>query len=601
MVSAPLVGSTWPERGVLRDSYRSSGVGGWTRSQPGALTVTERGTIYLSDVFAIYEPDPFNTPWGGGIQASRPLSITLGARHEQAASSYVAASWVSTSYDRSIRLAVTSQRTVAAQLVHENSGTTTVVSVGIDDLGQDWEYVTLQVLRMSDTVLEWQIHTDNGTVKTGRTTALQTGTVLMNTLPDRVIVRIPPGCGLNGIQVAHPNPVNTPIARAFKRTFMFRPDTPLRAIRVMPALVAESARELLKSQAEAELAAVWLDEDGILHWLGRKRMLASPVVATLTSSQIADAKITMDAQDVRRRVNVRWTAWAARVARKSTITVHEGSKDEFEADDFADEIISPPSGEQWVAVDTTPRLLEGSDGAAAFNTGMGTFVGWTGVTWDGEEFSSLPQADVRTAFVPVGPDTFRWSIDVRKLQGSAAKARTASRADAYTEIRATYRDRGLPLVRAMGRATSSQETASSLELGPAWAPELEHDTGWFVQEEFVARELADLLISELMVQRPQIHDLQVLPDPRLQLGDKIRVEEHSRTGLSVVGVISDIAQPISPGAHEMTISLMVTEVQVSGVTWDEFDDWWDGMTLAQVDAAHKGRSFDEHDANPTNH
>ena len=158
--------------------------------------------------------------------------------------------------------------------------------------------------------------------------------------------------------------------------------------------------------------------------------------------------------------------------------------------------------------------------------------------------------------------------------------------------------RGVPLVRAMGRATSSDQTTSSRALGPVWAPELDHDTGWFVQDEGAAQDLANVLIAELMVQRPQIRGFKVLPDPRIQIGDKIQVEEQARTGLSVAGIVSDIEQPISPGSHEMTISLMVTEVQLSGVTWDEFDDWWDGMTLAQVDAAHADKTFATHDMKP---
>lgn len=594
LVSAPLVGSTWPERGVLRNSYRSTGVGHWYRSQPGAYTDTTPGTIYMSDVYAVYEPD--YPAWEGGITESRPFSITLGARQSQATSSYVEAQWSGSNFLRQMRLAVTSSRSLYAQLITEGGGTTNVVWVGAGDAGP-WEYATLRVLRVGDSVLEWQVHTDTGVVKTGRTTGGQTGTVLMGRLPDRVVVRIPEGCGLNGVQVGHS--ARTPPAVSFRRTFVLRPDVPLRAMTVVPALVSEPARELLKSQSEAELASVWLDEDGVLHWLGRKRMLAAPVVKTLSSSEIADAEITMDAQDVRRRVNVRWTAWAARVAKRSTIVVHEASKDEYEVDDYAEAIISPPDDEQWVAVDSTARQVRGGTNIGVFNSGQGTFVGWTMLTKDGDELERGVGATTVEAFDSIGPDTWKWSLRVDSLPGAAVKVRTASPVEPRAGAKPVYRDIGLPLVRAMGRATSSDETTSSRALGPAWAPELDHDTGWFVQGKAAAQELADVLIEDLMVQRPSIRGFKVLPDPRLQLGDKIRVEEQSRTGLSVVGVISEISQPISPGNHEMTLSLMVTEVQLSGVTWDEFDQWWDGATLAQVDAAYKGKTFAQHDRNPT--
>lgn len=596
-VSAPLVGSTWPERGVLRNSYRSTGVGEWYRSQPGAFTDTIPGTIYMSDVYAQYEPDPYNTPWEGGITAERPLSITLGARQSQAASSYVEAVWYGSTYLRSVRVAVTGTRSIYAQLLNETRGTTNVVWIGAGESG-DWEYVTLKLLRVSDSVLEWQLTTDTGVVKTGRTTSGQSGTVLMSRLPDNVTVRIPEGCGLNGVQVGHSSS-DTP-AEVFKRTFVLRPDVPLRALSVMPALVAEPAQDLLRAQAEAELAAVWIDEDGILHWLGRKRMLAAPVVTTLTSSDIADAEITMDAQDVRRRVSVKWTAWAARVARRSTIVVHEGSKDEYEPGDYAEAIITPPNEEEWVAVDSTARLIQGDENVGMLNTGLGTFVGWTGLTEEGDEFADVYGHNVRTDLEPIGPDTWKWWIDVRKLYGKAVRLRTASRAEPGGYARAPYRDKGMPLLRAMGRATSSNETTSSRSVGPSWAAELIHDAGWFVQQAEAAKDLADALIDDLKDQRPSIRDFHVLPDPRIQLGDKVRVQETSRTGLSVIGVVSEMTQPVSPGNHEMRISLTVTQVQLSGVTWGEFDQWWDGATLAQVDAAHRGRTFAQHDQNPLN-
>lgn len=595
LLSVPMIGSTWPERGNLRESYRSSNVGGWARYHPGAFTDYNPGSVYMSDVFASYEPDPWNTPWGGGITEDRPLSITLGARQSQASSSYVECQWVGPSYRRSIRLAVTGSRNIVAQLVHETTGITNVVFIGGGEAGA-WEYATLKVRRMSQNVLEWQVTMDTGIVKTARTTSAQTGTIMMDTLWNQAWVRIPQGCGLNGIQIGYPQG-QTP-AETFRRTFVYRPETPLRNLQVVPALNAVPAADLLNDQAEAESAAVWLDEDGVLRWLGRSRMLSQPVVRELTSSDIADATVRMDAQDVRRKVTVSYTAWATRVTRRSSIVLHEGSQDEYVDGDYAEQIITPPSDEQWVQVDSTLRQIYGGIGVQRFNDGQGSFHGYTALTKDGDEISHARGGLSQWTFEPIGPSAWKWTFNVQALPTGADRVKTITRSEDGSDLKGPYKGLGLPLLRGMGVATSSDESASSRALGPRWAPELNVDVGWFFQDQEHAQKQADWLMGELAEQRPTLTGIDILGDPRLQLGDKVRVTEQARTGLTVVGIVTDIDQDYEPGSPSMTVDLMVTQVELSGITWDEFDQGWDGYTLAQADAAHKAHTFTQHDMYP---
>lgn len=595
LVSAPLVGSMWPERGNLKDSYRASGVGEWARYHPGAFTDYAPASVYMSDAHATYVPDPWNTPWGGGITEERPLSITLGARQRQETSSYVECEWASTNYIRRIRLSVTGDRNVVAQLVHETTGVTNVVWLGGASSGP-WEYATLRVRRMSQSVLEWQVTLDTGVVKTARTTSAETGTVLMDTLWDQARVYIPEGCGLNGIQIGY---TSTPTAaESFKRTFIYRPDTPLRRLQVVPALKSVPAADLLNDQAEAESAAVWLDEDGILHWLGRTRMLAQPVVRELTSSDIGDATVKMDAQDVRRKVTVSYTAWATRVTRRSSIILHEGSQDEYVDGDYAEQIITPPSDEQWVQVDSTLREIYGGVGVTRFNDGQGSFHGYTALRKNGDEISLASGGSTQWSFTPIGPSTWKWTFAVRSLPTGADRLKTITRSEDGTDLKGPYQGLGLPLLRGMGVATSSDESESSRALGPWWAPELNFDVGWFIQDPDVAKGMADWLMGELAEQRPTLSGVTILGDPRMQLGDKVRVTEQTRTGLTVVGIVTDIDQGYEPGSPSMTVDLMVTQVELSGITWDEFDQGWDGYTLAQVDAAHSKHTFTQHDMYP---
>lgn len=592
VLSVPLVGSTWPERGVLVDSYRASNIGEWARFHPGAYTDTTPGSVYATQCYARYKPDPRNLPWSGGITAEHPLSITLCARATQRGSSYVSCRWRGSTYDREIRLAITSERTIAGKILIEGAETNIVVLPG-GDAGA-WECVTLRVRRMSTNVLEFQITTDTGVVKTTRTEI--GGTVMRNTLWDDARVYIPEGSGLNGVQINYTALATE--AEQFQRTFHYRPDVPLTSLAVMPALVSVPAGDIISDQAAAECAAVWIDEDGMLQWQGDRYMKSRAIVRTLTSKELADARLEMDKQDVRRKVTVKYTAWSTRTSRRSSIVVHEGSKDEYVARDYVELMINPPESQQWVQVDSTPREVYGDTNAGLLNSGQGSYQGFTAVATDGTEILTAGAGKTTMNFVPAGPDAWKWTLDIQALPPGAGRIRTATSSESVSYVKPTYQDKGLPLLRAMGIATAAPSEETSSALGPSWAPDLEHDVGWHIQDGAAAKSLAEKIATDLAAPKPQISDLVILPDPRLQLGDKIGVTDEARTGISIVGVIKRIDQKIAAGQHEMTIDLLVTEVTTSSVTLGEFDAYYDGMTLSQIDGKFKQETLAQRDTSP---
>lgn len=592
VLSVPLVGCTWPERGVLVNSYRVSNIAQWGRFHPGAYTDITPGSIYMTDCYATYKVDPWNRPWSGGIQSNRPLSITLCARKDQRSSSYVACRWVGSSYEREIRLAITGDRTIAAKILREGEETNIVVLPGGD--AGPWECVTLRVRRMSTTVLEFQITTDTGVVKTTRTEI--GGAVIRDTQWDEARLYIPTGNGLNGVQINYTGSATE--AETFRRTFQYRPDTPLKNLTVMPALVSEPAGQIIREQAEAECAAVWIDEDGILQWQGNRYMKTRPIVRSLTSSELADARLEMDKQDVRRKVTVKYTTWSTRTSRRSLIVVHEGSKDEYVAGDRAELVINPPESQQWVQVDSTPREVYGDTNAGLLNTGQGSYHGFTAVASDGSEILNAGSGKTSMTFEPAGPDAWRWTLDVQSLPTGADRIRTATSSEDLSYVKTAYRDKGLPLLRAMGIATAAPSEETSSTQGPSWAPDLEHDVGWHIQDAATAKQVADMIAADLTTPKPGISDLSILPDPRLQLGDRIRVTDEVRTGLSIVGVIRRIDHKIATGSHEMTVDLLVTEVIAADVTLGEFDAWYNGLSLAQVDDKFTQETLAQHDDSP---
>lgn len=597
VVSAPLAGSTWPERGNLSWSGRfdadKDGMNSWKSAHPGAFVWDD--AIYTSDILAEYVPDQYNQPWAGGITAERPLNLTIGLAPNPDSSGYIDVRWSGADWTRFIQLTVSSTRSLSGRIVSDNNYDTANVVTWIN--GADapgWRFATLTVSRESTNVLRFTLETDTGVTHTGTTSA--GGTAIRDTMWDRARVYVPSGVGVNGAQVGYGS---TPPARGFSKTFLHNPDSPLSALDVLPHLSSVPARELLNQQAEVECAAVWIDEDGVLRWLGHQRMVDGPVVRTLSSSELADVEISVDSQDVRRQVTGKYNTWAASTSSQSRIIVYEGSQGEYEKGDHAEEVITPPSEEEWVMVDSTLAEVYGGSGSDFFNQGQGSFHGYVALTSKGDELSTGDdQGMTEWAFNAIGPGAWKWEFTVNSLPSGADRVKTATRSEDSSFIKPAYRDRGLPMLRAMGKATCTEDTYTPGLTGPSWASDLEVDFGWWVQRRSQVVTKVQRIAAELRKPRATLARVSVLADPRLQLGDKVRIVEAARSGISVVGIVSAIPQEVEAGEHTMTLELNILEVTTPHVTLDEFDAWYSGLTLDQLDQKFSGQTLAQIDANP---
>lgn len=588
LIHAPLMGSTWPERGELIVSGRDTDIDQWHRYQPNFSN--EQGTVWADYLYATYRPDTYGSLHTGAINTSRPLSITFGAAKNLSTSGYVSCVW-----DTGLewRVSVTSSRDVAVVWRQRATGTQTTIAVMNAEDAPGWGYVSVKLDKRTNETLHVQIRTDTGYARDLVTNVVDS--VVYSRQFERAVVYAPPGARLNGVQVsAH---TGDGVVPGFKPTFRLEADY-VSALDVAPALVSTPAVDLLSAQAEAECAALWFDEDGALRWHGRRKLTEQPIRATLTSSQIADARITLDAQDTRSRIAVKHLTWATSVTTRSRIIVYEGQKDELGVGDTVESIITPPADEQWVQVDSNPATIYGGMGVARFNNGEGSFHGYTVLTKNGDEFSESNWDRRTISFKPIGPAAWKSSLTLEELPGSADRVTTSTRNEDSTDLKPSYRGRGLPLLRAMGKATSTEAEFVSAIRGPSWAPELVHDVGWFIQHDTRIQGVADFIAAELAQSRPRLSGIEVLPDPRIQLGDKVRLVESARTGLEVVGVVVSVSQSIGAGEHTMTLELMVLSVVAAQVTLGEFDDWYDGLTLGQVDAVFSEETLGQRDARP---
>ena len=577
VVSVPLQGSTWPQRGLLRNSYRAANVDSWQKYHPGAVETD--GTIYMYDVYAEYEIDPYDVPYSGPIADGRPLNLTLMASANQGTSSYVAARWAN---GWQLRLACTSTRELRAQTVAPD-GTVTTVGLLRPSVSGDWRVATVRWRTSSTTSLAAEIFTDTG--KTSTTAFVTAPPTTRSEMFQQLRVYAPENCRLAGVQASV---TATSTATGWQRSLAHYPPKPLRTMWLVPAITSQPAVDLLKAQAEAEGAALWIDEDGVLQVWDRSRMIAQPVVDNLTAQRhLLDLSWSLDSQDTRRKVVVKYRRPAVSIARRSTLVAYEGQKEELGAGDDQDLWIEPGADEEWTQVDNTARTLFGDFNASWANGGMGTMVGFTGLNANGDEISimdgSSQLAQWTIELTKVGTRTWHCVTAVTSLPAGVDRVVTQSRTEDTSSVKKAYRGRGLPLLRCMGKAAWSDQEASPGITGPAWATDLEHDAEWFIQSDDQALALAQQIATDTADPKPLFEQIPVRADPRRQLADKLRLQDDTRTGLALLGTVVGVDQSISIAEHTMTLDLMVTVVQHAYVTLNEFDATHTGKTAAQLD------------------
>lgn len=593
IISAPLQGSTWPERGNLRYSHRPSDVGNWSKYHPGASVSDSR--VYMTQVFAEYEPDRFNLPYSGPITVERPLNITMVVGPRQASSSYVgviySSGWM-------LRVAVSGSRNISAQMVSPEGVAFTLAYISSGSAGS-YQVVTARWRPSGTGSIEATLTTDTGASASGVNTAPRGSRTEMFT---SARVYAPEGCYVAGAQVSFTGIVES-AAQRFQRSFYHNPDSPMKNIFVVPAMNYKPAVELLKDQMDAEGGALWIDEDGNLQCWGPNRLTTKAVDTTLNSREhILDLSWSLDGQEAHRKVIVRYREPAVSIASRSRLVAYEGTKEELEPGDVQDLWISPSNDEEWIMTDSTARTVYGDFNAGKFNSGDGTFVGFTALKSNGDEIPILDGTDssnqIDISFEKVGARSFHVITSVNSLSSPAHRITTQSRTEDGAATKKAYRGRGLPLLRCMGKATWSTQEIDDGITGPSWATDYEHEASWFVQTKehglLLARDIAESTKTPI----PLFQEVPIKPDIRLMVGDRVRLQDPVRTGISLLGVVVGIKHNHTPDDHKMTIDLLVTVVQHAYVTLEDYDSFYRTMTLARVDEKFTQESLASKDSKP---
>lgn len=561
-VSVPAQSSMWPERGGMS----AGAVGGYEPSAPSwAETYNSVDGVAIANVKCTYAPS-VSLPFGNLFR----MSLTIDPSHS--GSSYV------TSYfdgSNNVQLAVAPSRTVVArcngvEVCRLAMGSSVRVSLVIE--GSSWE-----------------LRTNTGVSSSG-SIAPPTSASL-----DRVVVLADQGARVAGFHVCYPATSTRWDYTKFVPSAKYQIDdmTLFGIIDAAPAIVDGSCFDLLDEISQATLSAMWIDEHGVFRWAPSTTLAKSATVRELNT---ADDILSLPWEDnllgTRSKVTVKQRVPAITVSRWDNVLWHQGSAETMESGQVKNDFISPEADEDWVGA-TYPMILLGDPGgSSASNSGHGSFSG--AVLTDGT-VEDLGNAYLTASLSKVNAITYKLNHSVGSLpSGKKLELRYPSES---STIWKRWLKQSFPVIRGHAKTSWTDLEVAGSPAGPSWAPVLDHEVGHWLSreggEDGVAIErLANYLAAQTSASLPTIGDMPVVPDPRLQLGDRVTIRSDKYIGAVFTAIITGIS--LSAGdSFSQSISVRLTSLQSTFQSYDAWNSQYPGVLTYDQWAVLTTQTYDQ--------
>lgn len=579
--SAQMMGSAWPAVGSVTTAAAAS-----NPDAAAAWRMTPWG-IALANGVAQYVPDLGSA--SGKVEGTFQTVFNLNYRPAATASLTWTLMW---GEDRDhLRVVVNSAGDIVAQ-VRGTGGYVQVVRM----------YRT-QYMNSETFAIRWltsgnvTIYASNGANATG-TGTIPTGA--LNAPMTRIDVDVPQTShNIGGLQITY----STNPFQNFKRSATLTPpasefgEFSIPSITAWPGAVSRNCAELLKEQAEAELAAMWIDEEGRFRWVNRNILANTAPVGSLTSmDSLLDLPWEIPAKSIYSGVEIEGKSPTISRRGWPTINLFQGTGTNLDNGDEDNQFIESPAEETWFMVEPPTRIANAN--LNDVRQGRKTYIGGVVTTEGGADriasWEELPQA-----WSQLEPQ--KWLLKSTAHVASAQQVETR-----FTENSSygKYSGTGLPVVRGKAIARWSDVTYKGAAIGPPNAALLTHDVGYWIQDPVEVQGIADWLASRVTVSQPIIRDVPIVPDPRIQKGDVFWLEDSHSYGVRLKVLVMGISLTVSAGppvAMDQSITCRVIEARRPWVTLDEHDAVWSGNTLNQHDSFWSGKTLNQHDADPLAH
>ena len=566
-VNVPMNGSMWPEVGSVFQCSRigdADAVPEFERSPWGQAVKNVTATLY---------PSSFD-------HTGRPFEMQMLVGNAGSSGTVIVAAYFGSQY---VRVTVSSSRGVSFG-VNTGSGNTTVVSLTSGQM----QGATMISARVSGNT--WTLSADNGESDT------TTRTWPWSAMYDRVGVTIPAGATqVGGLQVGY---MDTPMT-TFSPTARLTPAAFPHTLGAMPAIVRRRVADLLKDQAQAELAAFWLNDQGVLVWKNRFDLVGGAPVKTVTSTKdLLDLNWRQPSATTIRRIKLTGKRPVTSRAGLATITLYEGPRDSLESQQEKAIFMEPRGDEDWVMPDLSAEWLTATaDRAPGFSRGRRTWVGMVRVNENSEGESVdywVPGSD--QVVTKIDPRTFLLNVTAPAYTGDQTIEMRSHKSDG--RIWEQRRNNPLPVFRGYGHiAWIEQEHTRAGETNGL--EEFSHDVGWWVQHSTGIAGVADALEQRLLNPHPVLDDVPIVPDARLEIGDIITLRDEHVTGLNLRCLIEGIKLSGTEGEQDQTLTLRILAVNGVDATYAELERAWTTGGYTGLENEWSGENYSHFENNPT--
>jgi hypothetical protein len=353
--------------------------------------------------------------------------------------------------------------------------------------------------------------------------------------------------------------------------------------------VKRNARNLLAEIGAATLTAMWIDELGVMQWAPTNVMYTGTPVRTFTTTDdIFELGWVESLQATRRRVYADFQGVALKLAADGyTKTLWSPDRGPDITPGVTEEFVEVPADQEWFGVDTT--MWRASAVVDRFNARKGSFYSAV-IENTNDTYNTVGDA-YSAALERVTPRTFK--LTHTNTTGSTVQSMTNPD---LTAIRRTLRGFGMPIVRGQGVADFIDMEVTGATTGPSWAPDMTLDlAAWAIEGH--AQSVVDWLSRNLATPLVTLTDVTVDYDPRIQLGDIVRIDSTSLLGMAVNCVVVGKRETHGDGAH-MSLTVRVIGTVTRHTTWAEFEAAYTGQTYQALESAWAGATYSGFENSP---
>lgn len=548
-LSAPLQGSVWPTHGSLQTASNYTGDGGSHLSSWPAPWGYSAGNIA-----ALYTPR-VSYPSTTAVQ----LTAMLAPEHN---SNFFLTTYYGAS--NSLELAVTASRLA---LIRING--TQVASLAMGSA------TTITALYKSGAVT---LRTSNGATTTG-------SGVVGGSNMSSISLRVHQDARVAGVQVSHPSNSSHEFA-SLSWVPNAIPDYRSGALLLLglmdagPAVEDTTCGEVLDRISKATLTPMWFDETGAFRVAGSPWLRAKlPVKTVTTLDDVTNLDWESGLLSSRSRVSVEgdipainFGLWRNKIAYRGSGALKSGDTDE--------QFIGPGDDTDWIMLDETLTML-GSSNWNLYNANVDSVAGVT-YTASGETTSDAGLSTTVT-LEKLGLRKYKLTHQAGTFPADVTAELTTSPTSALLYPR--NRDKGLPRLNARAIVTWAKKKVTPSGVGGI-GPELTHEAEMWVNrsnDPEILERIASFIQSQTTKPLPTITGLSIVPDPRLQLGDRITISSPDFMGVSLNALIVGVDSSFG-GSYEQSLTVRVTGATTTFTTYAEFNKAGGALTYQQWQA-----------------